>query len=225
MDDSSPVNPLPPVVVALALMIVGVEGVLSLADRGILGGREGIGWRISTLESYAAFDVLIERIWTLGTVEADTAMRLVTYPFVHLGFVHAIFALVLTLALGKIVGESFHPAAVALVWVASGVVGALVWSAAIDTDAPLFGAYPPVYGLVGAFTFMIWARLAGLGARRLRAFTLIGALLVFQLVFGVLFGGGYDWIADLSGFAAGFLLSFVVSPGGWRATVERLRQR
>ena len=105
------------------------------------------------------------------------------------------------------------------------MVGALVWSVAVDTDAPLFGAYPPVYGLVGAFTFMVWARMQGLGARRLRAFTLIGALLVFQLVFGVLFGGGYDWIADLSGFAAGFLLSFVVSPGGWRAALERIRQR
>ena len=225
MDDRSPVNPLPPVVVALALLIVGVEAVLSLADRGIVGGREGIGWRISALERYAAFDAPIERMWALGTVDPNALMRLATYPFVHFGFVHAIMALVLTLALGKIVGESFHPAAVAAVWVVSGVVGALVWSVAVDTDAPLFGAYPPVYGLVGAFTFMVWARMQGLGARRLRAFTLIGALLVFQLVFGVLFGGGYDWIADLSGFAAGFLLSFVVSPGGWRAALERIRQR
>ncbi|MEY4697689.1 MAG: hypothetical protein RIT14_2117, partial [Pseudomonadota bacterium] len=39
------------------------------------------------------------------------------------------------------------------------------------------------------------------------------------------FGGGYEWVADLAGFATGFALSFVVSPGGWRRVVAKLRQR
>lgn len=54
---------------------------------------------------------------------------------------------------------------------------------------------------------------------------MIGALLFFQLVFGVLFGGTWDWVADIAGFATGFLLSFVVSPGGWARVVEMIRQR
>ncbi|HOZ34543.1 MAG TPA: rhomboid family intramembrane serine protease, partial [Tabrizicola sp.] len=48
---------------------------------------------------------------------------------------------------------------------------------------------------------------------------------LFQLIFGVIFGGGWDWIADVTGFAAGFLLSFVVSPGGWSRVMDKMRQR
>ena len=91
--------------------------------------------------------------------------------------------------------------------------------------APLIGAYPPVYGLIGAFTFLLWVGLAAQGANKLRAFSMIGFLLGVQLLFGVLFGGGWEWLADIAGFAAGFGLSFVVSPGGWARVVAGLRQR
>ena len=42
----APINPLPPVVVALFLMIVGVEVVFSLGARGIIGGPGAVGWRL-----------------------------------------------------------------------------------------------------------------------------------------------------------------------------------
>jgi len=47
-------------------------------------------------------------------------------------------------------------------------------------------------------------RLAAVGANRYRAFSLIGFLLLIQLVFAILFGSSQDWIADIAGFAAGF---------------------
>jgi membrane associated rhomboid family serine protease len=71
----------------------------------------------------------------------------------------------------------------------------------------------------------LWVRLAGTGTNRYRAFSLIGALLLIQLLFGVLFGGTWDWVADLAGFATGFLLSFVVSPGGFGRVLAMIRQR
>jgi len=89
---------------------------------------------------------------------------------------------------------------------------------------PLFGAYPGTYGLIGAFTFLLWVKLADVGANTMRAFTFIGFLLAVQLVFGILFGAGNDWIADVAGFVAGFLLSFVVSPGGWARVMAKLRR-
>jgi membrane associated rhomboid family serine protease len=54
---------------------------------------------------------------------------------------------------------------------------------------------------------------------------MIGFLLGIQLVFGLIFGGGWEWVADLSGFLAGFFLSFVVSPGGWERARDKLRHR
>ncbi len=49
--------------------------------------------------------------------------------------------------------------------------------------------------------------------------------MAIQFVFGMLFGGGYYWVAELAGFVAGFLLSFIVSPGGWGRVMQRLRRR
>ena len=63
------------------------------------------------------------------------------------------------------------------------------------------------------------------GGPQYRAFTLISVLLGIQLIFGLLFGSGPDWIAEVAGFGAGFLISFVAAPGGWARVVARLRQR
>ena len=53
------------------------------------------------------------------------------------------------------------------------------------------------------------------GAQQGRAFTLIAFLMGIQLLFGLVFGGQKDWVADLAGFATGFGLSFFLAPGGW----------
>jgi rhomboid protease GluP len=67
---------------------------------------------------------------------------------------------------------------------------------------------------------------AGLrGESRFRAFGLIGALLAIQIIFGVIQGDFGNVVADLAGFVAGFLMSFIVSPGGWQRALNRLRQR
>ena len=60
----------------------------------------------------------------------------------------------------------------------------------------------------------------------MRAFTLIGMLLLFQLVFGMVFGGtGYGWIAEIAGFAVGFGLSFLLVDGGVARAIRQIRQR
>jgi len=47
--------------------------------------------------------------------------------------------------------------------------------------------------------------------------------MLVQLIFGALFGAQPDWVADVGGFATGFVLSLFVSPGGWRAIRNRIR--
>jgi hypothetical protein len=92
-------------------------------------------------------------------------------------------------------------------------------------DLPLFGAYPGDYGLIGAFTYLLWVKLAGTGLNQMRAFSMIGFLLAVQLIFGLLFGGGPEWIADLAAFSTGFLLSFALAPGGMAKLRDLIRQR
>ncbi len=224
--NAPPLNPLPPVVWALALPIIAMELVLNLADAGLVGGAQGVGWRLQAMERFAFSPDLMRYFLETGQYPLNGLHRLVSYPFVHGNVTHAVFVVVILLALGKMVGEVFRWWALLVVFFVSAVVGALVYTLVLPgVRAPLIGGYPPVYGLIGGFTFLLWVNLAAVGANKYRAFTLIGLLLGIQLLFGLLFGGGYDWVADLSGFVTGFTLSFMVSPGGWARVLEKVRQR
>lgn len=217
----SPVNPLPPVVVALFLMIAGIEATLSLAARGIIGGPAGIGWRLEAIQNYAFSGPIFDWMLANGLWPAEHMIRFVSYLFVHASFTHAVFVCVMLLALGKMVGEVFSAFSTLAVFVVSGAVGAAGYGGLMNDDVPLIGGFPGVYGLIGAFTYLLWLRLGELGAQQVRAFSLIGVLMGLQLVFGLLFGSQNDWVADVIGFITGFAMSFVVSPGGW----ARLRQK
>ena len=90
---------------------------------------------------------------------------------------------------------------------------------------PLVGGFPSVYGLIGAYTFLLWVRFGAMGENQYQAFTLIGFLLGIQLVFGVFFGSTSDWVAELAGFAFGFVLTPALVPGAFRRFLDRVRQR
>lgn len=224
--NAAPLNPLPMIVWAMALPLIAMEVILSLAESGMVGGAGGIGWRLQAVERFGAFPELLRYQWETGGAPLQELHRLVSYSLVHGSFTNALFAVVMLLALGKMVAEVFRWWAVVTVVVASAAVGAAAYGFFVPgLKAPLIGAFPAVYGLIGAFTYLIFTGLARVGANKYRAFSLIGFLLAFQLVFGVLFGGGWTWVAEVAGFATGFLLSFAVSPGGFRRIVAQIRQR
>ncbi|WOI57562.1 rhomboid family intramembrane serine protease [Palleronia sp. LCG004] len=222
--NQNPFNALPPVVVVLAVAIAGIEIVFQAGARGF-GGADAVGWRLEALNTFAFSPQLWDRMVDTGQYPPAALLRLVSYSFVHLGFGHMLFVLVFLLALGKMVAEAFSSVAMVAVLFVSAVAGALAYGTLIDPQVALVGGYPAVYGLIGAYTYILWTGLGAIGEQRLRAFTLIAFLMGIQLVFGLLFGGGLEWVADLAGFAAGFLLSFLVSPGGWQRVLSRMRQR
>lgn len=221
--NTSPFNYIPPVVAALALVIVGIETVFYLGALGFAGGPEAVGWRLAAVQKYAFSPEILSWMWQSGVWPFEHLIRPVTYLFVHGNFTHALFAAVIVLALGKMVGEVFHPLATLVVFIASGIVGAVLYTLVWSEGAPLIGAYPGAYGLIGAFTFLLWVRLRAVGEHQGRAFTLIGFLMGIQLLFGVIFGGTGDWVADLAGFATGFALSFFLVPGGWARVRDMIR--
>jgi membrane associated rhomboid family serine protease len=221
----SPFNALPPVVVALSAVIFGLEVLFQAATAGLLGGQGGVGWRLDAIRDYGIFDEIARYMWANGIYPPSELLRLVTYPLIHTGFVHAAFVVVFILAIGKMVAEVFSPLAFVVLFLGSAIAGAVGFVVLLDSPYPLVGGYPGVYGLIGAFTFILWTRESLRGGNRYRAFGLIGALLAIQLLFGVIQGEFGNVAADLSGFVAGFLMSFVVSPGGWRRALAKLRIR
>lgn len=223
--EESPFNALPPIVVALALLILGVEVMLQAGARGFVGGPGAVGWRLEAIQTYAFSGTILGWMIETGHWPLEHLVRFFTYAFVHASFTHTLMVLVFLLALGKMVGEVFGTLAVLIVFFGSAIVGALAYGLILNDPQPLYGGYPAVYGLIGSYTFMLWVSLTGTGNTQYKAFTLIGFLLGIQLVFGLLFGGSNDWVADVFGFGTGFFLSFVLVPGAWGRFMDKMRQR
>lgn len=226
--NAPPINPLPVVVVVLTLAIGGIELSFQAGTRGFLGGPEAVGWRLEAITSFGFIDAVFAWMLETGRYPAEHLLRFISYPFVHGGFTHTLFAVVFILAIGKMVAEVFSSLAVLIIFFASSITGALAYGLLMDEKLALIGAYPAVYGLVGALTFMLWVKYKYEGDNQLRAFSLIGFLLGIQLFFKLVFGGGNDWVADIAGFATGFALSFVLNPMGparIQAWLENIRRR
>ncbi len=219
-----PVNPLPPVVMALALFIIGIELSFMLGSRGLIGGPTAVGWRLDALQQYTFSPDIFDWMVQNGRWPFEHLIRFVTYPFVQANFTQAVFVCVFVLAMGKMVAEVFGSVAMPIIFVLSGIGGALAYALLLNPPYPLVGGFPPVYGLIGAFTWLLWRKLSLVGENQSRAFSLIAVLMGIQLLFGLIFGGTSDWVADLGGFATGFGLSFFLAPGGWARILSKTRR-
>ena len=224
MSSPAPVNPLPPVVWALFLLVAGVEVILQLGENGLVGGPSAIGWRLSTIRDFGfsgvAFDWMIEN----GRWPLEHVQRFFTYAFVHGGVTSVAFSAVMLLALGKLVGEAMGQIAVVALFFGGAIFGSFIFGL-ITSDEWLIGAFPGVYGLIGGYTYLMWVSLGARGEDQMRAFTFIAFLMGIQLFFAIFFRTGLGWIADLAGFACGFGLSIVVIPGGWQRLLDKMRNR
>lgn len=238
MDDHNiaPINPLPWVVWLLVLPMIGLEVLFALAEAGAIGGPTAIGWRLSAMQDFGFIPEYWRQQALHGAFDLELLRRFFTYSFIHGDVTMVAFGVVICLALGKFVAEVFQPWAVVLVFVGGAAMGALVYGYFVPQQV-LIGAFPGVYGLIGAYSFLLWVGLSE-GENPLRAFRLIGGLLAIQVLYGAVFTvlpmvfpsmgetqGDWSWVADIAGFAAGFVLSFVVSPGGFGRVMGKMRQR
>lgn len=222
--DPSPVNPLPPAVWLLFIALALPELIFSAGEGGLAGGAGAVGWRLNALNDYAFSNEAFDFMLANGRLLPEHLIRFVTYPFVFGSFTSALFAGVILLAMGKMVGEVLGGFAVILMFVLCGVFGALMFG--LITDEPwLVGAYPSVYGLIGTYTFLYWQRQVVSGGPQGQAFMLIGVLMGIQLIFGIFFQVGYAWVGELAGFVAGFALTAFVVPGGMARVLAVLRRR
>ena len=223
--NAPPLHPLPWVVWVLAMPIALIEIALSLGGYGLLGGPAAVGWRLQAMQDFAFSPPVFQWMLENRFFPAEHMIRFVSYIFIHGNPTQAIFVVVFLMALGKYVSEVFRPWAVLVLFFASGVMGAVAYGLFSQTQMVLIGGYPAVYGLIGGFSFILWTRLGQTGGNRSGAVSLIGFFLGAQLLFGLVFGGNKEWIADLAGFVTGFGLSFLICPGGMGRVLDMIRRR
>jgi membrane associated rhomboid family serine protease len=205
-----------------------MEVVIGLAGLGIVGGAEGGFWRIEAIQRFAFLPELARLMAETGAWTEGGAVRFLSYPFVHRGLIDAVFMVALTLALGKVAGEALGSTGFMAVFFGAAIAGGAAAAFVLTGVEALIGGFPAAYGLIGAFTFLLWARLGQLGGPRARAFGLIGMLVGLQIVFGLALGGLAGLaglVPDLAGFAAGFVLAPFFVPGGMARIVAALRRR
>ena len=229
--NAPPLNPLPPVVWLLALPIIAVEVVVSAGASGLVGGPYAIGWRLQAMQLFGFAPDYFRQALTAQHYPLDFFWRLVSYPLISTDVTTTLFVVVILLALGKFVGEVYRWWALLLTYLVAAIAGAVAYAAVPVAHAGLLGGYPADYGLIGAYSFLLWVRLVGTGDNQFRAFRLIGFLLAFQVLmavagivyYGLEQGTSWNFVADIAGFAAGFVLAFVVSPGGWGRVLAKIR--
>jgi len=224
--NASPLNPLPALVWLVLLAIAGIEAVLWLGGRGIIGGAEAVGWRLEALQRFGFSTGL--QVWMLETLRfpAMHAIRYLSYSFVHTAPLHAFFVVVLVAALGKAYGEAQGGARLFLLLFLPPALGAAVFGLVLGEHELgwLFGGMAMVFGLVGGLTWYRW-HVAESRTAQLKAFGIIGVLLLARLGFGLMVEAGHGWVAELAAFAIGFGLAAAVAPGRWSQVRARLRQR
>ncbi len=224
--NAPPLNPVPWIVWVFFLPIVGVELAVQLQSVGLMHAGGDMGLRQAMFQKLALIPEVLRREWETGGHPVEELYRVLSYPLVHAGFSDTLFAAVLFLALGKKVGEAFSPLGFAVIVLASTIAGALAYGFLVpELKSSLIGAYPTVYGLIGALTYLLYADLDREGDNRLWAFRMIGFMLGAQLIYAAIFGTNWTWIAELAGCVTGFGFSFAVSPVGFRQLRNWLRHR
>ena len=144
----SPINPLPSVVAALFIMMIGIEVVFALGARGIIGDSNALGWRVAAVETYGFNGQILDWMLVNGVYPVEHLIRFVAFLFVHASFTHALFVGIMVLALGKMVGEVFSPIATLTIFLMSGVFGAAAYGYVLNEPHWLIGGFPGVYGPV-----------------------------------------------------------------------------
>lgn len=225
--DAPPVNPLPQVVILLAVLLAVPEVVFQLGEAGIIGGPRGSAWRILIAEQYAFSNNALFWMWDTGQYPFDVLIRFVSYMFIHPNFMSTLFSIVFVLALGKFVGERMSSASVLVIYLGSGIFGALIQAVVTGPNNAMLGASAASFGMIGALSWILFLQQRADGANGLKAFRLILQLGIFLGVMAYLFDA-VGWVDCVAGFVVGFPLAAVLRPvagQGFSFWFEKLRAR
>lgn len=113
------VNPIPTSILLIFFGIILVEAFLIFGFGGPLGKTETTIERLTLVQNYGVPPNLATWMFETGNFSIDYVSRFIVYPFINLSGLSVVFAAVLLLALGKMVGEFFSSFSVILIWLLS----------------------------------------------------------------------------------------------------------
>lgn len=208
--NQTPINIMPKSVVFLIILIAFVEAILQLGQKGLIGDQASIAWRMQLIQKYGFFDTIFEWMRHNSTYNFNGLIRFFTYSFIHKSTTEIIFVLVFIATFGKFIAEVFGDIAVLLIFIFSGIMGAIGFGV-FSNGTFLVGGYPAVYGLIGAFTWVQFSIQRMKGETGFRAFHLIIFFMILALIYNLVYSNNSnEWIAEIIGFISGFCISIII---------------
>ncbi len=191
------------VLVFILLACTLCELVLQGSDHALWGSPR---WRALAYQ-YGGFWQGLLGNWQPNYGAQPTTM-VVTYGFLHGGFLHLLVNMITLVSLGRLVIESVGQWRFAALYALSLLGGALGFALLSDAVQPMVGASGALFGLAGVLTSWEYSarRLAreGMGP----VLRVIGLLVMLNIVMYWAMGGNLAWETHLGGFLAGWA-------GGW----------
>ncbi|MGE0846841.1 MAG: rhomboid family intramembrane serine protease [Flavobacteriaceae bacterium] len=210
LSDSNPLRYLPFQYVTVGLVIVNVAVFVFFQSGIFVDGME------ATAFGYGVIPAVLNDLKELPPEIAgiDEKWTLVTYQFLHGGWMHLIANMLFLWVFGDNVEDAMGHVRFLLFYLLCGVAAGLAHSMMQpDSTAPLIGASGAVAGVIAAYLMLhphvrVWVLALGRLPLRLPAWIVLGFWIGLQFVSIALVTDdtGVAWWAHIGGFAAGLVL-------------------
>ena len=195
------------ILVFLIALCCLVEGLLQLADWGVIGPS-----RLRTLAyEYAGFWAGLLQSWSPNYPSQPYAMFL-TYGFLHGGLLHLIVNMVTLWSLGQAVLDRVGVRGFVLLYGASLLGGAAGFALLASTLAPMVGASGALFGLAGGLLAWGYVDRFTLQEALWPVARAAGLLLLMNVVMWWALNGQLAWETHLGGFISGWVAALLIDP-------------
>ncbi len=215
--------------IALAVLICGLEFLFFLGDSALFHAEGSISWRHRAIIGFGVWSNSVEFLPGQGGTGIGDPVRFITFPLIHRTTLDALLSATFILVVFRVVQGSTRDFALVLTFLGSAVVGAACFYQFSGSQLPLTGASAGYLGLFGfaAAALVMAEAVTGQPIGRIgHTIIILPALFLgFELVMGMLIGGSGRWIADLSGYMAGFLAAPPLMGVRYGVLIERIADR
>ncbi len=186
----------------LTALLLGIECVAQLSDRGWFGDLDLRGLMVS----YGAF---WDFLFPPGVVDqtlypGQSYLMFVTHALLHAGTIHVLMNAAIFIALGKTLAFYYGLKLTLTTMLLGAVCSGMTFGLLETTAAPMVGASGVVFAFIGVWLQTSRAEAVRMGRRARSVSVVIISLIVLHIFMDVFMGGQIAWQAHLGGFVLGY---------------------
>jgi rhomboid protease GluP len=204
----SPADRHAPIVLWIVAVCSVLEVLFTLLETPLFGLP---GLRNLALINFAFWAQLLTEGWAAAWPGQRLAM-FVTYAFLHGGFLHLLFNMLILVHLGRDCVARLGEWGFFVLYILSAIGGAVGFLLLATAPGPMVGASGAIFGLFGAVQYWDWQVRRATGAPLGPFWKVMLGLVLMNVLLYAMVGGLLAWQAHLGGYVAGFLVARFATP-------------